>query len=149
MSRLLTLLTVAFTSGAAPFPPSRVYFSLDDHRFPILTTKWTFTPYVRAIGGTVNIDVVYTTPTIPDENSAIYHTGEIPYAYDGDRDTMKLDTSSGNFIAFANKFGFNREPEDWEKIRYDPFDDRLTMLFGYNCYNIYKYWGPQSGASTR
>ncbi|KAF4739255.1 hypothetical protein FOZ62_005737, partial [Perkinsus olseni] len=115
MSRLLTLLTVAVTSGVAPFPPSTLYLSLDDDWFPILATTWTFTPYVRAIGGTVNIDVVYTT----DENPAIYHTGEIPYAYDGLRHTMKLNTSSENFIAFGNKFWFNDELEDWERIRYE------------------------------
>ncbi|KAF4756767.1 hypothetical protein FOZ63_000275 [Perkinsus olseni] len=134
MSRLLTLLTVAVTSGVTPFPPSTLYLSPDDDWFPILTTTWTFTPYVRAIGGTVSIDVVYTT----DENSAIYHTGEIPYAYDGLRHTMKLNTSSGNFIAFANKFWFD-ELEDWERIRYDPLNDMFTMLLGFNCYRICKY----------
>ncbi|KAF4654147.1 hypothetical protein FOZ61_008435 [Perkinsus olseni] len=128
MSRLLTLLTVAFTSGAAPFPPSKVYFSPDDNWQPISMTIWKFTPSTRGPAGTVNIDVVYT----KDENSLTYHTGPIPYALEPDGDTVKLDTTSGHFIAFG--LNFNLIAKDWERIRYNPSEDMFTMLLGYGCY---------------
>ncbi|KAF4660401.1 hypothetical protein FOZ61_004038 [Perkinsus olseni] len=112
MSHLLTLLIVAFTYGAAAFPPSKLYFGSATSGRP---------------SGAVNI-------------TAEYNIKEIPYVDWYCTSGTSRDSSNENFIAFAKTFDL--DVDDWERIRYNHVDNMFYLLYRVRCYVLFTFPPP-------